>query len=104
MTTLTVKIMSDQNIADDDSRKDYLLYSGVASVEFRRTNVDHRADSDVPRAWAHLNMANGDGFSIPVNANAYVMNDAGKTISSYGAGRHPGEDRVGSTTIEAVAA
>lgn len=75
--SVIVKIMSDQNLADDDSRKSHILVTGVASVEFLRH----------PAALVCLNFNDGrEGYSIPANGNVYVMNEAGKTVSSFNPG------------------
>ena len=87
---MLLKIMSNENLPDDDSRKSFRLYDGVRQVEFHK-NSDQQS-SDEPLAYAHVLWENGDSESLPMGANAYVMNDAGKTVASFAAGL-PGAPR-----------
>lgn len=77
MGDLTLKLMSDENIPDDDSRKSFFLHAGVKSVDFRR-------DPDNPDVCrAHVLFSTGlETFDLV--GNAYVMNENGKTVSSFG--------------------
>lgn len=70
-----LKIMSAENAADSDLRKMFTLYAHVTSVEFLRIDG---------RAVANTFFADGDeeGFAVP--GNAYVMNEDGKTVASFG--------------------
>lgn len=73
---LIVKIMSDEDLPDDDSRKSFTLHTGVASVEFHR-----RPGAPVAA------MCFGDeimAMEFPLVGNVYVMNETGKTISNFG--------------------
>lgn len=79
---MIVKIMSDEDAPDEDSRKSFQLIAAVVSVGFFRrdgcafiTLSDDRDDRE-PETTA-------------VKGNVYVMNDAGKTIASFGAGSLP---------------
>lgn len=78
-----LKVMSPENAADDDSRKTYRLYGGIKVVEFERIECPDELGF---KAYAHV-VYDDDSMSesIIVNGNAYVMNDDGKTISSFGA-------------------
>jgi hypothetical protein len=78
--TLIVKMMSGEDCPDDDTRKSYKLKSGVLDVEFAR-------DGDDAIAW--LWFLGGNGLPVGpekflLTGNCYVMNEAGKTISSFG--------------------
>ena len=81
---MLLKIMSPENAADDDSRKTFRLYGGVKSVEFERESAE---ELGLANAFAHI-VYDDDRMSesIIVNGNAYVMNDAGKTVASFAAG------------------
>lgn len=79
--TLIVKIMSGENLPDDDTRKSYTLHTGVASVEFHR-----RPGAPVAA------MCFGDAIvplEFPLEGNVYVMNEAGRTVSSFGVSPPP---------------
>lgn len=75
--SLILKIMSGENLPDDDSRKSYILRTGVKSVEFVRVDG---------LTLAAIEYADGtEGHSIPTAGNAYLMTEQGKTISSFSA-------------------
>lgn len=83
---MIVKIMSDENVPDDDPRKSYLLYGNVSSVTWNRA----ADDSVTARMYIRddVKTATVPGFSehevyAEVPANAYVMNQNGKTISTF---------------------
>lgn len=84
---LIVKIMSDEDTADTDPRKSFALHAGVATAIFER-----RGDgtSDDPRTftqpWLTLIFADKalSAESFEPRGNVYVMNEGGKTISSFG--------------------
>lgn len=75
-----VKIMGRENAADDDSRKMFAVHAHVASAEFVRKDgkavVEVLFDDD-----------STERFDVP--GNAYVLNDNGDTIASFGAHRLP---------------
>lgn len=82
---LIVKIMSSENLPDDDPRKSFALYGNVASVTwvrqgeycFARMYVrDDVKTSAVPGFSEHEVLHD-------VTANAYVMNERGKTVGSF---------------------
>ena len=78
-----LKVMSPENAADDDSRKTFRLYGKIKVIEFERESA---RETNMAKAFAHV-VYDDDrcSESIIVNGNAYVMNDAGKTIASFGA-------------------
>lgn len=74
--SLIVKIMSAEDLADDNTQKSYCLHTGVASVAFHRRSGKPVAEiqfveQDVP-------------YQYTLEGNVYVMNENGKTISSFG--------------------
>ena len=73
--TRVVKFMSDENAEDADSRKTFRLLAGVDSVEFVRGDDG---------AIACLTFSDGSIKEETLRGNAYVMNDSGKTVSSFG--------------------
>lgn len=84
-----LKLMSGENASDDDSRKQYILLSGVKSVEFHRDDPDGREKLPLSGPMAAVEFENGDSRWYPVNGNCYLMNDQGKTISSFGVSKLP---------------
>lgn len=83
---LIVKIMAGDGLPDDDPRATHTCYGSVASATFNR-----REDgSCFARMYVRdeVKTAEVSGFSehevlADVPANAYVMNDRGKTVSSF---------------------
>ena len=73
---MILKFMSGENAADNDSRKTYRLLSDVKTVEFVRIEEDG--------VVASLTMNDDTYHEEHLRGNAYVMNDAGKTVSSFG--------------------
>ena len=78
---MIVKMMSQENAPDDDSRKTYRIVSDVKTVEFVRKMA---AGKDTDEGIAVLEMKDGSWQEAHLYGNAYVMNDAGKTVSSFG--------------------
>lgn len=72
---LTVKIMGEsptgEVIGDNDWRKPHQIFTGVKTVDFdaNSVNLTFVGTDETTQVWAV--------------ENVYVMNDAGKTISSY---------------------
>lgn len=82
---LIVKIMSAQDLPDDDPRKSYSLHGNVASVFWVR-----EGDRCFARMYVRDDVKTSavSGFSehevlADVPANAYVMNERGKTVGSF---------------------
>lgn len=82
---LVVKIMSGENGPDCDTRKSYKLLSDVTSVEFGRDDEPKRASLFV---WFKGDPQPEVFYPL---GNVYVMNEAGKTISSFGVAPLEGE-------------
>lgn len=80
--SLIVKIMSGEDIADDDSRKQHRLFYGVTSIHFERL-----ADGVTPYlslGFGPPSDAGFDGLAFEPNGNVYVMNEAGRTVDIIG--------------------
>jgi hypothetical protein len=82
---LILKIMGLENGPDEDTRKTYRLLTGVRCVEFNRIG-QIASDSDaMPSFTAEASVTFDDDQCevFPLGGNVYVMNEAGKTISSF---------------------
>lgn len=79
-----VKLMSEENCPDSDSRKAFRLLSNVIAVFFNRA-PEAPEPSDIPRAYVTFDDKTTEEFDL--YGNVYVMNDAGKTIEKFGV--HP---------------
>jgi hypothetical protein len=90
---MLLKIMSAENAADDDSRKTFQLHDGVSTVSFER-EPDGLNPGGEQRAQAHATFADNTTCVFDVPGNAYVMNDNGKTVASFGSAGLPGHYRV----------
>jgi len=89
---LIVKIMSGEDTHDTDPRKSFMLHAGVVEAHFERrgdgTNADPRTHT---QPWLTLRFSRqfgdrvvDDAISLEPSGNVYVMNEAGKTVASYG--------------------
>lgn len=89
---LIVKIMSPEGTNDTDPRKGFALHAGVIEAHFERRGD---GNSDDPKTftqpWLTLRFSRktddrevDDAVSFEPLGNVYVMNEAGKTIASYG--------------------
>ena len=86
--SLIVKIMSAEDMADENPQKSFTLYGDVASVTWIRNSDgaafarmyvrDEAKTVSVPGFCEHE-------VCCDVPANAYVMNERGKTIASFSA-------------------
>jgi len=81
-----LKIMGNENAPDCDSRKSFRIFEVEKHVQFSRNETGH--------AFVAFRIAgegeDGDLNRFMLTENAYVMNDSGKTIASFGAGKIPG--------------
>lgn len=68
-----LKLMSGEDIPDDDNRKAFSLVE-CSSFQFKREDN---------AAFAHVNMASGP-VTFQLEGNVYVLNNAGKTIETFG--------------------
>jgi hypothetical protein len=89
--SLLLKIMSCEDAPDEDSRKTFCLYTDITSCHFRR-HPDGSAEAHV---WCRepIKTAMVPGFveiekHIILTGNAYLMNENGKTVSSFGVARY----------------
>lgn len=74
---LLVKMMSAEDTPDTDSRKAHELFTDVVKVEFQR--------GDGGEAYMDLLFKDSEDVeTFDVTGNVYVMNENGKTISSFG--------------------
>ena len=74
-----LKIMNCRDDApDNDSRATFVLHDHVVTAEFEREGG---------RAFVQVLFDDGDKERFPVPGNAYLMNDQGKTVASFGG--HP---------------
>lgn len=88
--SLIVKIMSDEDTADTDTRKSFAIHAGVASAIFERLPA-YKADGDgqpetPERPWLTLIFTDKamESEAFQPRGNVYVMNEQGKTVASYG--------------------
>jgi hypothetical protein len=70
-----LKLMGPENAPDEDSRKIFTAHGDVKSVRFARKK-------DAATVLVHFD--NYDCEEFILEGNAYLMNDAGKTIASFG--------------------
>lgn len=84
---LVVKIMSNEDTADSDTRKGFLLHSQVRFANFERIGDGSTEDPRTfTRPWLTLHFLDpeAESLSFEPQGNVYVMNESGKTIASYG--------------------
>lgn len=83
---LIVKIMSDEDTADTDSRKSFTLHSGVKSAVFERlpATANKGEPEMLERPWLTLIFGSDEAESFEPRGNVYVMNESGKTVAQYG--------------------
>lgn len=83
-----IKLMSCDDAPDHDTRKRYRLLADVVAVDFQRVATGTEDGGSYPRAL--VTFGDGKSESFFMEGNAYVMNDAGLTISSFGHAYIPG--------------
>lgn len=84
---LIVKIMSDEDTADTDGRKGFMLHAGVIEAHFSRIGDGTDPDPKTHvRPWLTLRFSRegDDAISFEPRGNVYVMNERGTTVASYG--------------------
>jgi hypothetical protein len=79
---MIVKLMSGETAPDEDSRKLFHLIADVTYVAFSRRD-------GVPFISIGGEREDRELESFKLEGNVYVMNDAGKTIASFGAASIP---------------
>lgn len=74
-----LKIMGPENAPDADTRKTFRL------IECREAQFYRDDDGN---AFAYMNPGSwDDGYELPIVGNAYLMNESGKTVASFGSAR-----------------
>jgi hypothetical protein len=74
---MILKLMGGEDLPDSDSRKTFLIFAGVTSVDFDR-------DEDTSRATAYVTFESGDPESYQLDGNAYLMTDDGAFVTAFG--------------------
>lgn len=75
---MILKLMSDEEIVDSDSRKCFRLFDKVDRVAFVRGGGGN--------AYANIEFEDGESLhTVLVTGGVYLMNDSGKTVASFGA-------------------
>ena len=105
---MILKIMSNQDLADADPSKEFLLVANVVRVRFstdKATNFEKNehgftGDGDLIVSFAHAVIADfsPDGLHDErhlLTGNCYVLNDRGKTIESFWSRRNPAGEQIG---------
>jgi hypothetical protein len=82
---LIVKMMSAEDAPDEDTRKTYRLITGVIDARFER---DEEAGGPVMYVW-YSSPDEDRPSTFCISGNVYIMNEAGRTISSFGASEIP---------------
>lgn len=77
---MLLKIMGAEDAPDSDSRKTFQLHGNVVSVDFVRKQG---------AAFADCVFEDGAQEEFPLPGNAYVMNDAGNTVATFGSASIP---------------
>lgn len=75
-----LKLMSSDAAPDHDSRKRFRILDDVTAVDFERADAG-AAEGSYPQA--RVTFRDGKSEYFYLDGNAYVMSDAGKTISSF---------------------
>lgn len=78
---LIVKIMTDDGLADDSPYKAHSLITGVISLKFLRSSENNGSNPCVLMYFA----PGEEPEYADIEGNVYVMNENGKTISSWAA-------------------
>lgn len=104
--SVIVKIMGGENLPDEDPRKTFQLFTNVEDVSFDRVD-DGACDilMRVPRERKLTASLTEDPTDIkrrPILGNVYVMNEAGKTISTFNADMRINQETAGSNENRGV--
>lgn len=76
---MILKLMSNENLPDDDAKKAFTIIANVNEVKFHTLGTGERAlyvQYDVPNQEL-------PGEEFVLNGNAYLMNDNGKTVQTF---------------------
>lgn len=85
---MILKLMGPEDCPDSDTRKTYRILDDVVACNFTRP------DGDEAEPVVRVTFGNDSVESFPLYGNAYLMNQTGKTVSSFGCSPVPkaGED------------
>lgn len=78
--SMFVKIMSNEDASDTDTRKNFQLLANVEAADFKR---------EEGKAYVSVLFKNGDQEDFDVAGNCYLMNEAGETVAKFGAASIP---------------
>lgn len=98
--TVIVKLMGGEDAPDSDTRHTYKLFTDVVKTEFVREGDEafvwlwFREDHRVGEVYAS-GVSEPERFTL--DGNVYIMNNDGKTISSFGPAPIPGIEVPSST-------
>ena len=106
---LILKIMSNQDYADADPRKEFRLVANVldvqfitaAATEYEKSMLGYEGDGSFQVSYASCNVSDSAILggkreeTYLLTGNCYVLNDRGKTIESFWARRNTDGDQVG---------
>lgn len=73
-----LKIMSGQNLPDNDMTKNYKM---IAIGSGDRFEFYHNQEDGLPMAL--ISPREGESYSVELTGNAYVVSETGKTVSSH---------------------
>lgn len=90
--SVTVKVMSAEPHPDDDSRRTHTLFTDIREVHFER-KPDGTPWLTLRRSGFDLERVD-DATSFQPQGNVYVMNEAGRTVSTFGVSEIPKPDGV----------
>jgi len=81
---LYVKIMSDEDSPDTDPYKNFTIVPVENDQVMCFCENAEGSGSDIPKYMLEVHLPDGSREGHPLTGNAYVMNEAGKTIASHG--------------------
>lgn len=73
-----LKMMGPEDLPDSDTRKSYRLVQQVVDARTER--------HEDGKAFISYTIESGEMFTVPVSGNVYILNDQGKTVSTFGCG------------------
>jgi len=90
-----LKIMSDQNLPDNDMTKNYKMIAIGSGDQFE---FYHDEQNGLP--MAQITPKEGEPYSVELTGNAYVVSETGKTVSSHWARSLWGRNELSITLSE----
>jgi len=89
--TYNVKMMSAEDIPDEDSRKNFTIFADVKQVSFEWWSP--AGDGDFNTLQMNLFYPDDTSQAVGVTGNVYIMNQNGKTVASKAVAKyHSGDD------------